>query len=486
MNQYIGKTLGAYQILEQIGRGGMATIFKAYHPAMDRYVAVKMLASHFAQDETFVPRFTQEARTLARLEHPHVLPVYDYGEQEGTTYLVMRYIEAGTLKDLITGQGPLELDQVAHILDQVGRALGYAHSQDVIHRDIKPANVLIDARGDAFLMDFGIAKMVAGTAQFTATGAIVGTPAYMSPEQGMAEPADHRSDIYALGVVLYEMVTGRVPFEAETPLAVLLQHVNAPLPPPRQIKPDLPAAIERVILKAVAKSPDDRFQTAEDMVQAFHKAMTDLATLETDAPLPFDESFETQVVDAFPLPETLVTPSTPKPRSWLPIIGAVAALAVAALIVLLLLSNQDDDAPPPTSTTPPTSTAPLETDTPPQPSETPTQAATSAPQTELPPGWTNYSNANSINALALQDGYLWSGGNGGLVRWNLQDQSYVKLGVSEGLASNQVNDLLVDVDDNLWVATDAGVNRFDGETWITFDEFDGLGGDGEKSLPRLS
>jgi serine/threonine protein kinase len=268
MQQYIGKRIGAYQIVEQIGQGGMATVFKAYQPSMDRYVAIKILPSHFTEDESFVGRFTQEARTLARLEHPHILPVHDYGEQEGITYLVMRYVQAGTLKDLIAREGPMALEEAARILGQVGRALDYAHSQGVVHRDIKPSNVLVDQRGDTFLTDFGIAKLVAETAQFTASGAIIGTPAYMSPEQGMGKPADSRCDIYSLGVVLYELVTGRVPFEAETPLAVLLKHVNDPLPLPRQIKPDLPAAVERVILKAMAKAPEDRFQSAQEMIDA--------------------------------------------------------------------------------------------------------------------------------------------------------------------------------------------------------------------------
>ena len=144
MNPYIGTTLGPYRILEQIGQGGMATVFKAYQPAMDRYVAIKVLPAHFTQDESFLGRFTQEARTLARLEHPYILPVYDYGEQEGTTYLVMRYIRAGTLRDLIAQHGPLELETVARILSQIGGALAYAHARGVIHRDIKPSNVLID------------------------------------------------------------------------------------------------------------------------------------------------------------------------------------------------------------------------------------------------------------------------------------------------------------------------------------------------------
>jgi formylglycine-generating enzyme required for sulfatase activity/ABC-type branched-subunit amino acid transport system substrate-binding protein/Flp pilus assembly protein TadD/predicted Ser/Thr protein kinase len=295
MQQYVGMRLGAYQVVEQIGQGGMATVCKAYQPSVDRYVAIKILPSHFTKDESFVERFTQEARTLARLEHAHILPVYDYGEQEGITYLVMRFVEAGTLKDLIHREGPIDVKEAARIVGQVGAALDCGHSQGVIHRDIKPSNVLIDEHRNTFLTDFGIAKLVAETAHFTASGAIIGTPAYMSPEQGMGQPVDARCDIYSLGVVLYELVTGRVPFQAETPLAVLLKHLNAPLPPPRQIKPDLPEAVERVILKAMAKSPDDRYQNVRELVTALDQAVVDAAE-ERSRPQPPEDQLEKTVL----------------------------------------------------------------------------------------------------------------------------------------------------------------------------------------------
>jgi serine/threonine protein kinase/ligand-binding sensor domain-containing protein len=504
MQQYIGKRLGAYQLIEQIGQGGMATIYRAYQPSMDRYVAVKILPSHFTQDETFVARFTQEARTLARLEHPHILPVHDYGEQEGITYLVMRYVEAGTLKDLVAQHGPLELTQAARIFGQIGRALGYAHSQGVVHRDIKPSNVLIDERGDAFLTDFGIAKLVAGTAQFTSTGAIVGTPAYMSPEQGLAEQVDHRSDIYSLGVVLYEMVTGRVPFEAETPLAVLLKHVNDPLPPPRQIKQDLPESVQRVILKAMAKSPEDRFHKAEEMVDALHKAVADASIGVAVQQPPAERGVTTPSVTTVGKSLTrrpAAVPATdvhaPPPRKmypWVLIAGGVTLLAVVFIGVLLLITNLGGDEPenPSTRKTQPASTSEqavvretaaavatveaLLTDTPlvSTPAASPTASLTPPVEISYPPGWTNYSNSNFVTDVALQDGYLWAGGGGGLVRWNVQDGSYVTFGTAEGLASNSVNDLLVDEQGVLWVATDAGISRFDGQNWVTFDETDGL------------
>jgi serine/threonine protein kinase len=349
MNPYIGTTLGNYRILEQIGQGGMATVFKAYQPSMDRYVAVKVLPSHFTQDRGFLGRFNQEARTLARLEHPHILPVYDYGEQDGTTYLVMRYINAGTLSDLIAQCGPMELEEIVPLMNHIGQALAYAHSQGVIHRDIKPSNVLIDEQSNAFLTDFGIAKLIAGTAQFTGTGTILGTPAYMAPEQGLDRPLDHRCDIYALGVMLYEMVTGQVPYDAETPLAVLLKHVHEPLRPPRLVRHDLPEAVERVILKAMAKSPADRFQTAQEMADKLEKAV---AGLPTDIVLPPAPGGPTAVLTEI-IPEstaptqslraTEVRPPSPKTQKtrkrfpWLLAGGGIGILAVIAIVAWLIL-----------------------------------------------------------------------------------------------------------------------------------------------------
>lgn len=278
-----GQMLGNYRIIGQIGRGGMATVYKAYQASMDRYVAVKILPSELADSAEFAGRFQQEARTIARLEHPRILPVFDYGESDGIHYLVMRYLEAGTLQDRLAA-GPLSLEEIDMLFRQLTDALGYAHARGVIHRDLKPANALVDADGNVFLTDFGIAKIMAGTAQFTKTDAVMGTPAYISPEQAQGRPVDQRSDIYSLGIMLYEMVTGQVPFMADTPLAIIFKHVSDPLPLPSSIKPGVPPAIEQVILKALAKDPQDRFATAAEFAAAWKRA---LATTETaPAPLP--------------------------------------------------------------------------------------------------------------------------------------------------------------------------------------------------------
>ena len=273
MSELIGKTLGQYQIVEQIGVGGMATIFKAYQPSIDRYVAVKILPSQLAEDENFVKRFAHEAKAIAALEHPHILPVHDFGTEGKLNYMVMRYVEGGTLSNLMGKSIPHE--RIVQIVGNVARALDYAHEQGVIHRDIKPSNILIDKHGEVLLTDFGIAKMVEGSSstQLTAAGSILGTPAYMSPEQAQGQKIDGRSDIYSLGVVLYELLTGRPPYEAETPFAIVLKHINDPLPPPRSVKPDIPEPFERVVLKAMSKDPTQRFETASDMEQALQKAL---------------------------------------------------------------------------------------------------------------------------------------------------------------------------------------------------------------------
>jgi serine/threonine protein kinase len=242
MEQLIGKQLGPYRVIAPLGAGGMAAVYQAYQPGMDRSVALKILPRHLALDPQFVTRFQHEATIIANLQHPHILPVFDFGEADGYTYLVMPFVASGTLAGTLRGQ-PLPLAQVHRIITQLGDALDYAHSHGIIHRDVKPSNVLLDERGNCLLTDFGIAKIVAATVQLTLPGGIIGTPAYMSPEQGPGATVDRRSDIYALGVLLYELTTGRVPFMAETPLAIVLKHLHDPLPPPRTLNPALSTTV---------------------------------------------------------------------------------------------------------------------------------------------------------------------------------------------------------------------------------------------------
>lgn len=282
MSLELGSTLGQYQIVEKLGRGGMATVYKAFQPNLDRYVAVKVLPAFYAEEPTYMERFRQEAKSIAKLRHPNILTVFDFGDQGGVTYIVSEFVPGGTLSQQLGA--PLPLDYALSILKPVGSALDYAHAQGIVHRDIKPSNVLMTLDGTPVLSDFGVARMVGG-ARMTESGAAVGTPEYMSPEQAMGGEIAASSDIYSLGVVLYEMLTGHVPFSADTPMAVVLAHMHKPLPPPRTIVPDISEAVEAVALKALAKEPENRYRTARELTVSLERAIGGLSPEAASAPL---------------------------------------------------------------------------------------------------------------------------------------------------------------------------------------------------------
>ncbi len=276
MPNLVGQSIGRYHITEQLGEGGMATVFKAYDTRLERDVAIKVIrtgAFPAEQVEGVLKRFDREAKSLARLSHPNIVKVLDYGEYEGSPYLVLEYLPGGTLKQKL-GK-PLPWREAVRLLLPIARALEFSHNQGIVHRDVKPANVLITLSGEPMLSDFGIAKLLESVEgqTLTGTGVGIGTPEYMAPEQwtGQAGP---QADIYSLGIVFYELVTGRKPYTADTPAAILLKQASDPLPQPRDFARDVTDAVERVIFKALAKKPADRYSDMRLFVQALEGLIT--------------------------------------------------------------------------------------------------------------------------------------------------------------------------------------------------------------------
>jgi basic membrane protein A len=436
MEDLTGRQFGHYQITAPLGEGGMAAVYKAYQPSMERFVAVKVLPRHMASSEEFVSRFRREARLLAQLQHPHILPVFDYGEADGYPYIVMPFVQSGTLAELLQKRQQ-SLPEVRRIMTQLGDALSYAHTRGMIHRDIKPSNVLIDERGNCLLTDFGLARMAESATKITSSGTVMGTPAYMSPEQGAGSTIDHRSDIYSLGIIFYEMVTGRVPYIAETPIAVVFKHIQDPLPSARKLNPNLPEAVELVLLKALAKQPEDRYQTAEEFVKAIQRAVPEGISPEVGIPPTASSDVETVIappISAGAADRTEVKPvssartvesqapaefrraaTESRPPRRYPVwaaagIGMVAL--VGTVIVVLVSALNAKDTPTPTMTSPVFNTA--------APLDSPIPSLTSPPTVEittreafeddfdgqLAAGWTWLAEDPSRWSLSAVDGAL--------------------------------------------------------------------------------
>jgi serine/threonine-protein kinase len=303
----------------------MAIVYRAYQPSLNRYVAIKALPPQLSYDQQFVERFQREAKAAARLRHPNTVVIHDVGHQDGVYYIVMEYLEGQTLKQVIEQQGPLPPDRAARIVEQIGAALDYAHREGFVHRDVKPSNIFVGQGDHVTLTDFGIAKAASET-QLTRTGMLMGTPEYMSPEQAEGVEVDHRSDLYALGIVLYQILVGRVPFRGTTPHATLHAVIYEPPPPPRFINPQIPPAVEAVILKAISKQPEQRYQRGADLASALKAASASPHAV----PVPPQPS-------ALPQDRGPATVAAPRRSPLVWVVAGVAVILVAMLLILGLL-----------------------------------------------------------------------------------------------------------------------------------------------------
>src|SRR5512143_2313216 len=356
MSDLTGQTLGKYQLVDRLGRGGMADVYKGYQPGLDRYVAVKVMHPHLAEDTNFITRFRREAKSVAELRHPYIVQVFDFDTQGENYYMVMEYIEGGqTLKQVLQKLAEraerLPIEQTLDIVAKLADALAYAHNLGMIHRDIKPANVLLASLDRPVLSDFGIARLI-NESGLTVIGMLIGTPAYMSPEQGRGERIDVRSDIYSLGIVLYEMLTGQPPYDADTPYAIILKHINDPLIPPHVLTSPMPEAAERIVLKCLAKDAADRFASMAELRDALREAQSAIgmqkttATIESAAPtLRPIESLPPAAQPITPPPAVVPTSRSEGVKPVVLIGGALIAIALFIVALVLILKPRTDTSP---------------------------------------------------------------------------------------------------------------------------------------------
>jgi serine/threonine protein kinase len=338
--------------MEKLGRGGMATVYKAYHANLDRYVAIKVLHPAFMEDPNFLARFEREARVVAKLEHPNIIPVYDFAEHEGQPYLVMKFVEGETLKAKLQRK-PLTPDEGVVVIQAVGEGLAYAHKQGILHRDVKPSNVMMAYDGQIFLTDFGLARIASRGESTLSSDMMIGTPQYISPEQAMGKrDLDEGTDIYSFGVLVYELVVGKVPFISDTPFSIIHDHIYTPLPLPRAVNKSVPEVIERLLLKALAKERNDRFASVDEMVTAFKKGISGEELPEawvdptTYTPPPVAPVPGTPTPAPVPAPgvdataETLVDKPKKKRRWWIPAVIALF-LCICIFIAFNILKDQE-------------------------------------------------------------------------------------------------------------------------------------------------
>ncbi len=365
MSFAIGSTVGSYQIEEKLGQGGMATVYKGHHVRLDRHVAIKVLHAVFKDDDSFLRRFTREAQVVARLEHPNIVPVYDFAEHEGYPYLVMRFVQGETLKARLS-QGILSTKEIIRVASNIASGLDYAHQQGVLHRDIKPSNILLTQGGGVYIADFGLARITQSGESTMSQDMIMGTPQYISPEQAKGNTElDGRTDVYSFGIMVYEMVTGQVPFASDTGYSVIHSQIFDPPPLPSSLNDKISPALETMLLKVLSKEPTERYATAGEFVAAFKAALEDApsnigpagAAVLPDSTEKKTQAAATAVLSPAPQPTPplpnlddapssishTAPPAPPKQsRPFLLIgVGVILGMIILAGLVFMVLRNRD-------------------------------------------------------------------------------------------------------------------------------------------------
>jgi serine/threonine-protein kinase len=411
-----------YEVGRLLGAGGMAEVYEGHDRLLARRVAIKVLLSQYAHDPAFLTRFRREAQAAASLSHPNIVAVFDTGSQDDTWFIVMEYVAGRTLKEIIRAEGPATPARAAEICADVASALASAHARGIVHRDVKPGNVMLTTDGKVKVMDFGIARASA-VPSITQTAAVVGTAQYIAPEQAQGLEVDARSDVYALGCCLYEMLTGQVPFAGPTPVAIAYRHVQDNPTPPRVLNPDVPVSLERVCLKAMAKRPDDRYQTALEMRQDLERARAG-APVAAGIPL---ASQPTQTLGRGSLADAQTTvmnrptavapgratraggsgpygragaPAEQRPRRWRPVLFVLATLALGGIVATVVVNAVEVPSVPPT-TLPQITTLPPETNPPTSEAPTTTQAPTTTGATTTTTGESSTSKSTESTRSAI-------------------------------------------------------------------------------------
>ena len=338
----IGQLIGErYEVEELVGTGGMSSVYRARDDILERRVALKILHEHFSSDPEYVERFRREARAIARLNHPNIVTVIDRGEFEGRQFIVFEHVPGENLKEIVEREGPLPVAQALALTHQIARGLGFAHEHGVVHRDVKPQNVLLDESGAAKVTDFGIARSLEPGDELTETGTLLGTSDYISPEQANGQPVDERSDQYSLGVLLFELLTGEVPYPGKTFMLVAMRHVRDPVPSVRERGADVPEQVGAIVARAMAKRPEDRFPSMEAMMAAIEVCLTEEAAGSREA------NGATSVLPRVEAPSPTPAPARPRPRrrrrrrGLNPLLLGLLVMGLGALVLVLLITRTD-------------------------------------------------------------------------------------------------------------------------------------------------